>query len=76
MVKNTELNRVFKKNLKSTTMMYYTYLRLESAKNLMRNSKMSISEISEATGFSNPSHFSSVFKKIYGYSPKEYKFTK
>ncbi len=75
-VSERQLNRVFKKNLKSTTMMYYTYLRLESAKNLMRNSKMSISEISEATGFSNPSHFSSVFKKIYGYSPKEYKFTK
>ena len=72
-ISGRQLNRVFKKYLKLSTMDYYMFLRLENAKNLMRNSKMSISEISEATGFSNPSHFSSVFTKKFGHSPKNYK---
>ena len=72
-ISSRQLNRVFKNNLDISTMIYYSNLRLEYAKNLMRNTKMSISEISEATGFSNPSHFSNGFSKKFGYPPIKYK---
>ena len=68
-----QLNRVFKTNLGRSTMAYYRYIRLDKAKNLMRNSNLKISEIAEATGFSNQSHFSGLFSNFYGYAPSQYR---
>ena len=68
-----QLNRLFKKNLGKSTMAYYRALRIEKARNLIRNSTLNISEIAEATGFANPSHLSGVFSSIYGYPPSKYK---
>ena len=65
-----QLNRMFIKSIKKTTMSFYRELKLEKSKLLLKNGSMSISEVSEAMGFSNPSHFSNSFKKLYGYSPK------
>jgi signal transduction histidine kinase/ligand-binding sensor domain-containing protein/AraC-like DNA-binding protein len=47
-------------------------IRLRQAGALLLSKKYSISEVAYATGFSNPSHFSSTFKEFYGVSPKEY----
>ena len=68
-----QINRLFKKNLGKSTMSYYRDLRVEKAKNLLRNSTLKISEIAEATGFSNPSHLSVVFGCKYGFSPSKYR---
>ena len=38
-------------------MEYYRELRLDKAKNLLRNSSLSIAEISHMTGFYSSSHF-------------------
>ena len=70
-----QMNRVFKNNLGMTTMAYYRGLRVKKAKNLLRNSQLKISEIAEATGFSNPSHLAGVFSDRYGYSPSKYRIT-
>ncbi len=40
--------------------------------NLLRQGKMTISEISEQTGFSSIQTFSKNFRKIYGVSPRSY----
>ena len=68
-----QINRVFRNNLGKPTMSYYRGLRVHKAKNLLRNSRLKISEIAEATGFSNPSHLSGVFSDIYGYSPSKFR---
>ena len=68
-----QLNRLFQKNLGKSTMAYYRAIRIEKARNLLRNSTLNISEIAEATGFSNPSHLSGVFSNMYGYPPSKYK---
>lgn len=52
---------------------YITKLRIERAIFLLTNSKLSINEISEQTGFSTSRYFSTVFKQYTGYSPTQYK---
>ena len=47
-------------------------IRLRKASNLLRNQTDSVSQISFAVGFDNPSHFSKIFKKQFGVPPSEY----
>ncbi|MDE5725265.1 MAG: helix-turn-helix domain-containing protein, partial [Duncaniella sp.] len=39
---------------------------------LLREKKLSIAEVAYATGYSNPSHFSVVFKEVFGTTPRAY----
>ena len=50
--------------------------KVERAKILLSQSKMSISDISEALGFASQSYFGSIFRKIAGMSPSEYQMKK
>jgi len=47
-------------------------LRFEKACKLLEDNKLSISQISEETGFSSPSYFSTSFKEYVGCLPSEY----
>lgn len=51
-------------------------IRLESAARLLRETKLTISEIAIQVGFSSNSYFGSCFKALYGISPKEFQNTK
>ena len=50
-----------------------TQTRMQQAKNLLRNTDKSISEIAEDVGISNYNYFSRIFKKRFGISPREYR---
>lgn len=52
---------------------YLNKIRIEEAAKLLRENKSSISEISGMVGYSDPSYFCKVFKKIKGISPSRYK---
>ena len=47
-------------------------IRLEQAKKLLKQKKLTISQIADAVGFVSLSHFSASFREFYGISPKEY----
>ncbi|MBP1619113.1 MAG: tmoS 12 [Bacteroidetes bacterium] len=47
-------------------------IRLKQAAILLKEKKTNISQIAYAVGFSNQTHFSTVFKNFYGVSPSEY----
>lgn len=47
--------------------------RVDESKYLMRNTRLSLLEISETVGFIHQNHFSAVFKKLTGMSPSEYR---
>ena len=49
--------------------------RLNKAKELVTGTSMSVSEISDKTGFSDYNYFLRVFKKHYGISPKKMRKT-
>ena len=51
-------------------------LRLEQAARLIEEGQINITQVAYSVGFSNQTHFSTVFKKHYGISPSEYAETK
>lgn len=51
-------------------------IRLESAARLLKETKLTMSEVAVQVGFSSNSYFGSCFKALYGLSPKEYQNTK
>ena len=72
-VSKRQLNRIFKKYFDKGTMEYYRELRLDKAKNLLRNSSLSIAEIAHMTGFYSSSHFSSLFMNCFDIQPTQYR---
>ena len=69
----SKLSKDFKEFTGQTISEYIKTLRIESSKNLLKNTKLNISEIAIATGFDNGNYFSSVFKENVGTAPKEYR---
>lgn len=54
---------------------YITELRIEKAKELLRESEMKVAEIAAAVGIPDYSYFTKVFKKMTGCTPKSYTAT-
>lgn len=67
--------RIFKKNFNISPMQYHTVLRVQRAKQMIRYTNLSITEIAEAVGFDSPQNFSRVFKKTDGHPPSDYRKT-
>ncbi len=65
--------RVFKEKEHVSIMEYLTRRRIEEAVKLMLHTELSMSEIAGRCGFVSVSYFSTVFKKIMGVSPREFK---
>lgn len=64
---------VFKKAHGDTIVSYHLKLKISEAKRLLREEKMSVSEVSERLGFENPAYFSRIFGKIVGMSPRAFR---
>lgn len=47
-------------------------IRMQQAAKLLKEKKLSVSEVAYAVGYNNMSHFSNTFKEKFGVSPKEY----
>ncbi len=67
------LFRTFKRDTGSTVMQYFIRLKIEQAKQYLREGKMNIAQISEELAFDTPNYFTKTFRKITGYSPLQYK---
>ena len=68
------LSHLFRKEMNTTFSDYLCKIRIEKAKNLLKNEKdPRIQEIAEKTGFNDPNYFAKSFKKIVGLVPREYK---
>ncbi len=65
--------REFKKVTGKTVMNYYCDLKMEKAKQLLRETDFSINYISEILSFDTPNYFSKTFKKKIGLTPLQYK---
>ena len=70
------LSHRFRKSTGTSISDYVNSLRLKEAEWLLGSCEMSLSEISETLGFGSPNYFSTVFRKHYGVSPKEYRKNK
>jgi len=67
------LGRLFKSEVGLTYTNYLNKIRLEKAKYLLLNSHMKISDISKQVGYTNTNYFFTIFKKIIGTSPQDFR---
>ena len=68
----TYLNKLFNKYFKSSIMHYYSKLKIDESKVLLKDG-LTITEISTKLCFDNPNYFSKVFKKHVGITPTQFK---
>ena len=67
--------RVFRAETGKTPFEYLIDVRIEMAKILLRSNEYKVTEVGMKCGFSNPSHFSTTFKKKTGFTPTKYRET-
>lgn len=67
------LGQQFKKETGETFNNYLNKIRIEQAKYLMFSTNMKAFEIALKVGYSNTNYFSTIFKKVTGYSPSEFR---
>jgi AraC-like DNA-binding protein len=68
----TKLKRLFKQIFGNSIFNYYQTFRIKEAALLLKEGKLSVSEVGYRMGFTNLSHFSKVFKAHIGVRPKQY----
>lgn len=66
-------NRIFKEKFGVTPMKYITQKRLDYAAELLRKSRLSITEISQNAGFADRNSFYHAFSRHFGVTPAQYR---
>ncbi|MDE1191750.1 MAG: AraC family transcriptional regulator [Arachidicoccus sp.] len=68
----TKMKQLFKQTFGDTIYNYYQKKRMEEAAFLLKQAGYSVSHVGYQLGFSNLSHFSRLFEKQFGITPKKY----
>lgn len=66
-------SNIFKKEVGIGFVEYVNSVRIDVSKDLLKGNKYSIGQIASKVGFSDPKHFSKLFKKKTSTTPKEYR---
>ena len=69
----SQFHRTFKQHFSQTPLQFILKMRIQSSCRLLRSSRLSIYEISEACGFNDQNYFARHFKKIVGSSPRDFR---
>lgn len=72
LISASKLKQLFKTYLDCGVIEYFNKMRIDYAKQLIRSSTKSVSEISDMLGYNSIHYFSRFFKKMTGMSPTEY----
>lgn len=67
------LSRTFKQQVGLTPLQYLTHVRVDHAKQTLKQTNTSIQQIAEECGFKNSTYFSQVFKVTTGLTPTHYR---
>lgn len=70
---STTFFKIFKDKTGQTFVQYLTQMRIERAKYILKNTKLSVSEVSLESGFNSLQYFDRAFRKDTGVSPLEYR---
>lgn len=65
------ISKIFIKEVGMSLPAYITEARMKRAREYLRNSNATVSEVAVSVGYSNFSYFSKSFKDYYGYTPNE-----
>lgn len=72
-ISGRECLRTFNLCLHETPIEYLTNYRINMAKEMLKVTSKSITDIALEVGFSNAAYFTKVFKQVRGITPKEYR---
>ena len=67
------ISNCFKNREKTSILNYISMLRIESAKELIKNTDNTLADIAESVGFNNFRNFNRTFKKIEGITPGQFR---
>lgn len=70
---STYLCTLFKKETGMTVHEYIEAVKIENAKELLKDGNMKLSEVAERVGYTNPNYFSSVFRRVTGFYPSNFR---
>lgn len=70
-----KLRKLFKQTFGKGVFEYYQSLRIQEAARLLKEERLSVSEVGYRLGFTNLSHFSRVFEEHIGMKPKKWSIT-
>jgi len=69
------LKKYFKQYFGKTVMNYITEAKMEHAKNLIMTGEYRVSDVARMTGYKHSTHFSSAFKRFFGFIPNSLRYT-
>ncbi len=72
LIGRSQLQRMIKENYDCGVIEYFSFLKIETAKALIRTHKMNMTQVAIHLGYTSIHYFSHQFKKITGMSPTEY----
>ncbi|MBQ8649295.1 MAG: helix-turn-helix domain-containing protein [Clostridia bacterium] len=72
-ISESHLGKLFKKELSVNFSGYLLNVRMERAKQLLRNTDLSVAEICHRVGYNYPTYFRKIFNNHTGMSPSEYR---
>jgi len=67
------LGRLFRAHVATSPMQFLRKPRIEQSRFLLERSQLRIGEVAREVGFEDPLHFSRVFSKSMGLSPRQYR---
>jgi len=67
------LSRVFRKDMNQTVVEYLNQIRIEQAKKMIADGGIQLGTLAKQTGFNSNTYFFTVFKRLTGKTPQEYK---
>lgn len=68
------ISKIFKEIMGDSPINYLIQIRLTKAKDLLKNTELSIKNISKMVGYNDPYYFSKLYKKYYGISPNKVRY--
>ncbi|MCD7034368.1 response regulator [Metabacillus sp. GX 13764] len=74
-INNAYLSEVFKNHVGQNFSDYLVQLRLEKARNFLKDKELKIIDVANLSGFSSSAYFSTVFKKHFNQTPVEFRST-
>jgi transcriptional regulator GlxA family with amidase domain len=72
-ISQRQLERLFQRYIGCSAVQFSQLLRLQHARVLLTSTRLSIREVSAATGFNSMSYFSQTFARCFGKKPSEYR---
>lgn len=72
LIGRSQLQKIFKEKSGLGIIEFFSYMKIEAAKKIIRTNRMNFTQISEHLGYTSIHYFSRQFKKVTGMTPSEY----